>query len=278
MAQNVWLSSADGDYATAANWSLGHVPLATEDVIIPAGSPDIASGFTQSGVAIDGFFVEEGYTGTIGDEANYLSIDPDSLHFSGSGVAYIDVNAANITVDVYNSAYNAGTHAAGLFLLGSNIATLNVYKGYVGLAVFEGETSTVGTVNLMYLTSTTGESSLRVGNGVTLTTWNQTGGSGRIQCAATTVTAVAGDLRIEGSGTVTTLNAEGATVYPESNGTITTLNMEKGTTDFTRNRTARTVTTPKIWAGATLMYDPDVVTFTTKLDPQGAMSLAASAL
>ena len=69
MAQNVWLSTADGNYGTAANWSLGHAPQAGEDVVIPSGSPSITSGFNQAGVAIAAFTVEQGYDGAIGDPA-----------------------------------------------------------------------------------------------------------------------------------------------------------------------------------------------------------------
>ena len=96
MAGNIWLSTADGNYATASNWSLGHVPIASEDVIIPARSPSIVSGLDQSTVAIGGLYVKDGYDGTLGDPSNSLSIAPSSLFFSGNGLSFIDINASNI--------------------------------------------------------------------------------------------------------------------------------------------------------------------------------------
>ncbi|MCH8923988.1 MAG: hypothetical protein IIA67_12670, partial [Planctomycetes bacterium] len=95
MATNAWLSTADGNYGTAANWSAGSIPAINEEVIIPAGTPSITAGLAQSGVAIGGFYVEEGYEGTIGDPANYLSIDRNNLDFAGPGLASIDLNAAS---------------------------------------------------------------------------------------------------------------------------------------------------------------------------------------
>ena len=49
-----------------------------------------------------------------------------------------------------------------------------------------------------------------------------------------------------------------------------------GVTGFTRNRTARTVTTPKIWPGAAIIYDKDVVTLTNALAPQAIVQIYAT--
>src|SRR5690606_38969133 len=68
---------ADPDSKAADYVSFRQIPQTGEDVRIPAGSGSISSNLDQSAVAIAGFYVESGYTGTIGASTSYLRIDPD---------------------------------------------------------------------------------------------------------------------------------------------------------------------------------------------------------
>lgn len=270
MANKTWAGS-DGNYGTAGNWSPSGVPTAGDDVRIPASSSQsITSGLDQSAVAIGDFIVEEGYTGTIGSADGYLQIDPDRFEFAGSGQAWIDIGSAAIDVQVLGTAA-AATGDRGLHLKGSAIDELAILGGNVGVAARHGETATVATCRV-----TGANADVILGAGVTLTTLRVTAGTVRLRCACTTVTVYGGTLHTEEDGAITTLNLEGGTVYSNSSGTITTLNAGGGTADFTRSGLARTVSTLKQNPGSTLVYDPAVLTITTRSAPDDPISLRAS--
>lgn len=68
MANKTWVGTDtgnEGDWGTAANWSPSGVPVATDDVRIPAGSNAITGTLNQSAVALGDVIVEEGYTAAI---------------------------------------------------------------------------------------------------------------------------------------------------------------------------------------------------------------------
>lgn len=273
----------DGSYSTAGNWSPSGVPIAGDSVTLPAGGGSVTTGLNQSAVAIADFIVEEGYTGVIGvaSSLSYLQINPTRFVFQGTGLAYIDLGASAISPLVLDTA-TASTGLRGLYLKGSALATLAVQKGKVGLAVLTGETSTVATVRVGHRGNVTGDASVWLGSGVTLTTWQQTGGDNVINCAATTLTGEDGQVRTEGTGAIGTINADGATIFPNSTGTITTLTRSGGaagtsSVNFTRCNLARTVSTLTQQPGMTVIYDPAVLTITTRAAPSVPVSLAATA-
>lgn len=280
MAKNVWLATADGDYSTATNWSLGHVPLASEIVIIPVGSPSITSGLNQSTIEIQSFFVEDAYGGTIGSAAEYLSINPTNVHFSGAGLAYINVNDAT-DINIYGTRSKDREFGAGLYLLGDTIEELNLYKGDVGLAVFSGETSSVETVNIRSENSQNPDTSLITGDGAGIDAWNQSGGFGLLNNIQqmTEVTVAGGTLTIIGTGNITSLNVNGGEVYPDSFGVILDSNLRGGLVNFERSTSTRTVTRVNVWPGGRLVSNPGRVTFTQGVllqDPSYVMTALPS--
>lgn len=256
------------NYGGAANWSLDAVPVATNDVRIVRGTGTakaILYGLDQSGVAIDEFRVVEDFNADIGKfqfgQPFYLQIDPDSFEYYGrSSLAMIDIGSANISPYIEVNGSPASGQKA-LYLKGSNIATLEVVKGTVGVAVLPGETATVATLLCSYVSTQASDVNLEVGSGVTLTTLTQSGGTCVMHCAATTVTNAAGTtFTSEGSGTIGTLNAYG-TCNLNSTGTITTLNAY-GTVDFTGERSAKTVSTLNRFPGSTIIRHSNI-TITT---------------
>jgi hypothetical protein len=278
MATNIWLTTADGDLTTVGNWSLGAVPVPTNDVIFPANSPAIVANLDALKTATIGgslghVWFEDGFAGTIGDaDGNYMMFTATGLTFAGSGLAYINLEASAISPLILNTAAKANPYSAGLFLLGSALVTVQIKGGDVGVALRAGETATAAAIKL----EAANGGSCQAGSGVTLTQWLQTGGDGICGAAATTVTCDAGTLITRGTGAITTLSVYGGEVYPESTGTVTTLNLSGGVTDFRSSRATRVVTTPTISAGATLYMTTDV-TFTNKLAFSGACRLDASA-
>lgn len=279
MANKTWTGASSGSLNTAGNWSPSGVPAAGDNVTFPAGAPSVTANLTSlNNAALTGalgtVIIEPGYTGTIGAAGvgNYFQFSCSQFHFSGSGLAYIDLEASAITAHVYGTARPTATGLRGLYLLGSALNTLDAQAGWVGLAAqFVAETSAVTTVRNV-------GADLILKSGVTSpTTIEHTGGTTEIHCGATTVNVYNGVFRSREAGTITTLNVGGGQVFPESSGTITTANLNGGTTDFRTSGTARTVTNLKLNPGAILAHDPSVLTITNKTNPDYPVQVQATA-
>lgn len=268
MADKYWIGTTS-DYSVAGNWSPSGAPVAGDVVYIPAGSGAIQAGLNQSAVALDGFFVEPGYSQPIGTASANLQITLDTAKpfvFAGQNTAFIDLGASATTAVVNQTALV--TTGFGLYLLGTALTSLTVNRGVVGFAARGEGASAAATVNVNFITNISGDATLVCGAGVTLTTVNQTGGTLTIQSAATTVNVQNGTTFITGTGAITTLTNNGGTVYPASTGTITTCNANSGSTDFTRSLAARTVTNlNSAGQNAEIVIDESIVTVTNKLNP-----------
>lgn len=277
---------------SADNWSGGAVPVADDDIFIDNWSGDILYGLSQSAVTADSFSIGKSFTGKIGVDGavgfsgTYLAICPDVINIgynygggtpAGSGRIMIDTGATESVITVHDTATTpADTNKPCVRLKANSASTIiNVRKGKVGIAFESGETTTVGTVNISFVTSST-DADVYIGN-VTATTISKVSGTCTFKGAATTVNNQTGTLTTDGSGAITTINLFGGTLYANSTGTITTLNVLGGTADMTRSLSARTVTTCKLDIGGILQYDPAVVTMTNKIQPYGSGMIKFSA-
>lgn len=233
MALVIWDGDTDTAYTTAGNWAGGSAPSAADDVILE-GSNAIA-GSDQSGTAIDK--VVDRLAANIGSNIAYLQLDPDDIEFDfSSGVHYVDIGSANIDVRVKNtSALSGDTY--GLYLIGSDIATLVQNGGAVAVGGRLDESATVATVRVK------GSSNLFIGTGVTLTTLYNEDGSVIVACNSTTANIYSGSYTSERTATITTLNIYGGTVTLNSTGTITTINHYGGILNAIGNGSAKTITT-----------------------------------
>lgn len=252
---------ADPDTKAVDFVKLYQIPVATDHVRIPAGAGAI-TGVDQSSVAIGDFIVEEGYAGAIGSKTAPLRIDPDKFEFAGTGTSYIDIGSANISPDVRDAGAGS-TGIAGLNLTGSNIATLTVFKGTVGLALLHGQTSTAATVRVNGQAAT-----VYLGKSASVTTSYMSQGKLYQSCSTTTTNVFGGTFYTEEAGTIGTLNADGsAKCVLNSTGTITALNMQEsftGSVDLLQSAEARTITTLNHKNG-TLKVDTTVVTITNRV-------------
>ena len=175
-----WVGTTSGDYSVSTNWSPAAVPLVTDNVRIPAGSPAITAGLNQSAVSLGDFIVEDGFANTIASSAAYLQIVCSRFLFYGTGLSYIDIGTSAIAPQVFKTAAAAQGYR-GLYLKGSAITTLSVMGGKVGLASLAFETATATTVRV------TGSGSVWIGAAATLTTLLQERGDSVLRSAATTV-------------------------------------------------------------------------------------------
>ena len=290
----VTANSGPFDWNSTENWDGGAVPggAANQDVYVEGAT--IKYGLDQSGIGntLDSLTIRRsqvGVNGGTGLPPAYLQMkattyDLSSHHGPGtaSESAPMNINALAIasTFNIHNSGTNSVSTAAATRIIGSAITTINIYKGKVGIAAESGETATVNTINIYYVSQKTSDADVTIGAGVTLTTLNKYGGTAEVGCAATTVNNYAGNLETHGTGAITTIKNENGTFTSNSSGTITNLNILGGTLDFTKSSVARTVTTPKLDPPGSIMYDPSIVTLTAKIQPvttTGNVKYSASA-
>lgn len=255
------------DWNDAANWVEGSVPTASDDIVIQGTSP-IKYGLNQSGVALAAVNFQN-TSGAHGNPGLPLRLNCTAFNFSCTGISYVNLGSSTVATRITQTA-SAGAEAYGLYLLGSGITTLRAEgAAAVGFAINKGETSTAATIQC------SGAARIGIGEGVTLTTLRCSAGTVYLNCAATTVLADRGNLYTSGSGAITTLTNNGATVTSNSTGTIGTVNQYAGTMDLLQSSVARTVTTFNLYGG-TVKLDPAVITLTNKIDPKMRMSISGA--
>jgi len=278
-------NAGPNDWSTASNWSTGAVPDGAHDVYVEGAT--IYYGLDQSGIttltSLSIATSQIGVNPAYGRAPNYLQTKATTVSlgaYTGPSTPTqlapinIDTGATESTISVYSSGSN--TTLPGVRIKAASASTnINVYKGSVGVAYIDGETSTVGVISCSFDTNRQTDANVYIGAGVTLTTLTKTGGDGVLSCAATTVTNTNGTLETNGSGAIITLVVKGGTVNPNSTGTITTATLTGGRTIFTTSSAARTVTTITLDSDATLTYDPAVLTITNKVSSTNEVTLTA---
>lgn len=280
MAKVIWDGSAgDNDWSTAANWSTGSVPVASDDVYIGGNAfagrnSNITAGLNQSAVALASLTIYSDYTGQIGDASTYLQVGATraDIGVQGSGVAvatgsdrlkidFGSITAATIYVDS-SSGTSADADLPPIQLLAANASTDLHVRGnaQVGLAVEDqAETSTIDDVFVSESANVT------IGEGVTMGDITIINGNATLKSSVTNATVVSGALTTLGDLTITTLTVRSGGVSScYSTGTITTLNW-LGNVSFS-GQAARTVTNANVYLGASGIARYGVVTFTNGVD------------
>ena len=233
MALKTWTDgAADGNWATAGNWSPS-APGAADDVLIDRSSRNIIAGLA-TGISITSLTVTPGFGGSIGTAGSALTFTAITglATLSGSG-AFIKLGASGTIASTLISSSGTVYLTAGTFTNvyaktpweGEAAAILtNVYNvGGIGTIGYNATACTVlynsaGTVNC--------------GRSITTMTNN---GTTRLQLAAAVTTANnnAGAVYMNSTGTITTYNgydksvfsAAGATQPTAAGSTITTANL-----------------------------------------------------
>jgi hypothetical protein len=260
---------SNNDYGQATNWSTDAVPTTSDDVVLGDGTVAVKYGLNQSSVTIDEFNVSSGWTGDIGrwedGKLHYLRIDPDSFNYNGrSQFAAFDLGSANIAATIQGSGTPSTTGGNSVYIKGSNLTTLTVNSGNVGVANADNDTATVATIRVNQLVGVTAPTVV-VGAGTTLTTLSASAGSITQKCASTTTTIGAdATLTTQGTGAIATVNCYG-TGYFNSTGTITDL-YAYGTVDFSQSTASRTVTNLRPQPGCTIILAAGV-TVTNIIQP-----------
>jgi hypothetical protein len=261
----------------AANYSGGALPVNSDVLIFEKNAVDCLYGLDQlSAVTLTELIIRQSYTGRIGlSEYNgqyyeyrpaYFQIGATTITIgggSGSGSPRVKINTGSVqtTMQITGAgrAEAEGEHAIEwIGTHASNIVRIN--KGDLGIGTIARAAATVATLSMAYIDSPDSDVSVEVGETVTLTTINKTGGSLLSYSGLTTITNLAGSSEL--SGAITTLNALGGSVFYVGVGTISALNIAKDTTvSFDKDTRARTVTNATIQAGATVLDNQATVTF-----------------
>jgi hypothetical protein len=268
---NIWIGTYvgnEGDFATAANWSLGTVPATTDDVYFEDSSQSVITGLDNSAMA--GSFgsvnIAQSFTGSIGTSTDALQVKTAVVNLgyhngpgSPTGSPLVNIDTGSV-VDCAYTVSNTGTSAdsskspvrikaAGTV---SNSNTLIVYKGKVSVGIETADITTKFSIlTVSYDARQTSDSDVFIGSGVTLGDLNILGGDVVLECAATNVTIEAGTLLTTGIGAITNLFVNGGVVTSNSTGTIALLDIYGGTgiVDFTKSNALRTVSATQLDPG-----------------------------
>jgi len=274
-------------WSTATNWDTGAVPVNSDDVIVENSAADILYGLDQSAVTLTSLTIKSSFTGKIGVPRtnsrgyveyrdSYLAIGATTCTIgegegTGSGRCKINFGTAQTTCTVYQSGSRFERSIPATLLKGTHASNvLNVLKGDVGVAFFEGETATVATLRQGYETNVNGDTAVVLGPGCTLTTITKSGGDLEINSNLTTLTNSGGETDIV-AGTPGTITVTGGSVRYRTSGTCTTLTVGPGEVDFSRDLRAVTVTNCTIKAGAVYSDPHERVTWTNPAALQCAL-------
>ena len=290
------------DWSSTTNWSLGTVPGEdaggdnSEDVYVRDSAIDILYGLDGSGATsyLKSLHVDMTYTGKIGHDEDagyagdylqvetallYIGEDACNTRIAGSSRIKIDVGSTQKCVTtVYNtsSSNDTGKPAFRLKANNSDHEIRDIRKGTVGICCLTSESGEVASIFQSYDTNIASDSTLTVGEGLTVETIESIGGIINIHQLSTktitTLTNSGGAMKTFGAGVVTTFDGDGGTITPSSTGTITTYIAGGGLTDFTKSAESRTVTNLQYKAGARLKIDvltggSGVVTVTNGITP-----------
>lgn len=297
-------NSGPCDWNTAANWSLGTIPVATNVVIFADNAVNVAYGLNQNAVTLAELRIEKTYSGLIGLPVNQFASSADGLtaastsyleyraqylkigaticnigqNFSGksqtgSGRIKIDLQNVASTTTIFETA-STGSDAnlpPVQLLANSTSVTIETRSGNVGICLGAGEVSSTGAIRVIGGTLTSGP-------GLTFTTWTTEGGNSSIQYTAfTSIFTYGGVTTVTGTVNASTgVQCLGGTLYWNSSGSLVAAVLNDGGTLSTQQTgIAMTTTTLTIGhCGGTLILNPagmtGVISFTAPI--RGAFS------
>lgn len=282
----------------AGNWDGGVAPADGDDVIFDHGNIDVLYDLDQNGVTPASITVGPGYKGNIGlpviavytPSTPYHEYRETYLKYGTSG------DSTNIAVSIRGGGnrvkYSAGSSQATIRVDGTGQSTetgipacllkgthasnaMHVSKGDVGFAFYGGETGTLATLNVGYQTNVQGDSSVKLGSGVTLTSAavTQTGGRLEVNSAlgtSPTVVIYDGTYYQNGTGGIAAgLAVRGGTCVYNSTGTLGGAPVVSGAghLDFSQDLRAKTVTNPiDVYGDKARISDPNKSVATLVID------------
>jgi hypothetical protein len=196
----------------------------------------------------------------------------------GSGRLRIDLGAYASTLLVYATAQTAtDAYRRPLEVKADHAdAVIEIGSGQVGICDRPGESGQASVVRLSQPESGQAEADVVVGDEVTLASAELTSGSLVLRGAVTGISQTDGTCRSVGAGAIGSWTVWGGLALPESSGALSLLSAHGGQADFRGSRTPRTVSALKLYRGAQVSVDPDVVTITALTLEEASQSLIVS--
>lgn len=289
LSGSVAAGSGPNDVNVAANWSLGAVPVATNDVVFDLSSVDALWNLdTLVAVALTSLTIRASYTGRLGlpdYNGSYYEYRPKYFQClsttvtvgdgpgASSGRIKLDLGATQAALTVYSTGSPGDQGVEALLLKGTHASnTLIAYSGSIGIAIDTGSVSTFATITTG---PTTGGSSvqLRCGSGVTLTTVKQDAGTVQLNGACTTLTLRSGLCTLYGTGAYTTITVFGGRLNYQSSGTISAITVDRGAVDLSWDLRAKTISSCTLNVGATWLDPFFVATYSAGIIFAGGAAL-----
>lgn len=268
-------NSGPNNWDVAANWSTNTVPVASDTVYIADSDVDILYGLDQSSVTLTALHIEQTFTGTIGlprlntDGTNsyyeyreqYLKIGATELFIGekeGDGSERIKINlgSAQTTVLITDSGDSPDGYTPPILLLGTHASNVvNVNRGFVGIGYYPTETATVATLRQAFIDDAVNDTTVYVGEDVTLTNVAKSGGTLTLHTGTTTFEQTAGETTIF-DGAHTVLDILSGTLYYNSTGTLSAVNLSgDAVLSFNQDRRPKDVTVINKYSDDSEIYD-----------------------
>ncbi len=283
-------TSATGpnDFTNGQNWSGGSAPANSDTLVFDNGSANCSFNINSSLTGIT-MLVNPGYSGKIGlpqinvnGQTSYNEYRTTNLTLAGGTVTIncptlqqcnLAFGSNTSTVRVLSTGARLNTYIPVVLITGGNGSSeLDVSKGDVGIAFYQGQTANFPTIKTGYIASVQTDAVVTCGAGSTLGTIVKNGGVMTVSANSTTITQDigGGTLTLTDSVTVTTLNVYAGTVAMNTSGTVGTVNLYgSATLTLDGDPRGKTITNP------INVYSPSVsVTDTAKTVNSGIMSLA----
>lgn len=282
------------------NWSQGSLPVDTDDVVIATpvsllygldalasvtpGSLTIPASFWATGARI-GLPKIHGTGSSAYNEYRALSLQFDGTAAGQIGTATDGGNGGSngqtfINIDFGTGDVDLTVHRTGtpadptrpavcLVMLPSSVANakLEVISGSVGVG-FYGETCKA-LPRIGYRTNVIGDSNVIFGTGVTFgSTFEMSGGTVTINTATTAINKTGGELTINGTGAHPIVDNFAGSLYYNSTGALGATRIKTGgLLDFSRDMSAKTVSTTVQMVKGSELRDPHGVVSSLALNP-----------
>ncbi len=244
------------------NYSLNRLPVNGDRLFFESGADLLYDLDSLSGVSLLKLDKSQKWTGKIGlpvtnsdgsldyDEyrPTYFEIGATTINIGlgdgqGSGRIKIDGGSVQTTLNILNTGTAAETGLGVVIWKGTHASNVvNVTKGSLSVAPFAGEIATILTLNVGFRDNPLGDSTVRLSDGVTLTTVNVSGGNVTADSNITTLTQTDG-VTILFSGDITTLALDGGQCFYRGTGTLTTVTINTDAElNFDQDLRGRTIT------------------------------------
>lgn len=245
-------SSSPSDVSLGANWSLGTVPDTGDAVKIGGGTPAMLWNLNQSAKAPASVEFLPDYRQPFGlpywNPAGYIEWRPTYLAFGcttwtvncNSSRGRIDTGSTTATILINGMGSSTDTGLEALLLKGTALTPLH-NKGSVASAVQAGETSTLVSGVVGYITNPSSDAKLRLGSGCTISgTWVANGGTIETNSAGTWVINSPNVTLTHKAGALSVVNKGGKVLERSSTATTSYAGENGDTLDYTTGPKTKT--------------------------------------